>query len=82
MPAPAKRDRRASAQPKFLAVLIHDREVAFHAQWAVIENCDFCASQGFLRKQNPQRVFETFKDNGASGETQASAKEFSVAIVR
>jgi hypothetical protein len=36
MPAAAKRDRRAPAQPEFLAVLIDDREVAFDAQWTVI----------------------------------------------
>jgi hypothetical protein len=53
VPAPAKRNRRASAQPELLAILIHDGEIAFHAQWAVIQNYDFCASQGFLRLQNP-----------------------------
>jgi hypothetical protein len=59
MPASAERDRSASAQTEFLAILIHDRKIAFDTQWAVIENCDFCASQGFLRMQNPQRVLET-----------------------
>jgi len=53
MPAPAERDRSTPAQPEFLAILIYDREVAFHAQWAVSEYCNFCASQGFLRLQNP-----------------------------
>jgi len=53
MPAAAKRDRGAPSEAEFLAILIYDREVAFHAQWAVSENCDFCASQGFLRLQNP-----------------------------
>jgi len=52
MPAPAERNRSTPAQPEFLAILIHDREVAFHPQWTVSENCDFCASQGFLRLQN------------------------------
>jgi hypothetical protein len=61
MPAPAERDCRAPAQPKFLAILIDDREVAFHAQWAVIENYDFCASQGILRLQNPLRLLETIQ---------------------
>jgi len=59
MPAPAERDHRTSAQPEFLAILIHDREVAFHAQWAVIQNYDFCASQGFLRLQNPLKLSVT-----------------------
>jgi len=49
MPAPAKGDRRAPAQSELFAVLIHHCEIAFDAQWAIIENCDFCASQGFLR---------------------------------
>jgi hypothetical protein len=61
MPAPAKRDRGTPAQPELLAILIHNREVAFHAQWAVIENCDFCASQGFLRLQLPQQVLVTIQ---------------------
>jgi hypothetical protein len=61
MPAPAERDRGASAQAEFLAILIHHREVAFHTQWAVIQNYDFCASQGFLRLQNPLRVLWTFQ---------------------
>jgi hypothetical protein len=52
MTAPAERDRRAASQPELLAFLIDDSEVAFHTQWAVRENCDFCASQGFLRLQN------------------------------
>ena len=59
MPAPAERDCGAPSQSELLAILIHDCEVAFHAQWAVTENCDFCASQGFLRLQNPQKVFVT-----------------------
>ena len=59
MPTPAERDCGAPSQPKFLAILIHNREVAFHAQWTVIENCDFCTSQGFLRIQNLSRVLET-----------------------
>jgi hypothetical protein len=53
MPTAAKRHRGAPSEAEFLAILIYDREVAFHAQWAVSENCDFCASQGFLRLQNP-----------------------------
>jgi hypothetical protein len=53
MTAPAERDRGAPAQPKFLALLIDDGKVAFDAQWAITENCDFCASQGFLRIENP-----------------------------
>ncbi len=61
MPAPAERDRGAPSEAEFLAILIYDREVAFHAKWAVSENCDFCASQGFLRLQNPQRCLETFQ---------------------
>jgi hypothetical protein len=61
MPTPAERDRGAPSEAEFLAILIHDREVAFHAQWAVSENCDFCASQGFLRIQNPLRVLETIQ---------------------
>jgi hypothetical protein len=61
MSAPAERDRGPPAQPEFLAILIHDREVAFHAQWAVIQNYDFCASQGFLRMQNPLRVLWTLQ---------------------
>jgi hypothetical protein len=59
MPAAAERDHGASAQPEFLAILVHDREVAFHAQRAVIENYDFCASQGFLRLQNPLSILMT-----------------------
>jgi hypothetical protein len=59
MPTPAERDCCAPAQTEFLAILIDDRKVAFHAQWAVIENCDFCSSQGFLRIQNLSRVLET-----------------------
>jgi len=51
MPAAAEGDHRAPAQPELFAVLIHDCEIAFHAQWAVIQNDDFCASQGFLRLQ-------------------------------
>jgi hypothetical protein len=61
MAAPAEGDRRASAQAKFLSVLIDDREVAFHAQRAVVQNRDFCSSQGFLRLQNPVRVLVTFQ---------------------
>lgn len=53
MPAAAEGDNRAPAQPKLFAILIYDREIAFYAQWAVIQNYDFCASQGFLRLQNP-----------------------------
>jgi hypothetical protein len=49
MPAPAKGDRCAPAQSELFAVLIHHCEIAFDAQWTIIENCDFCASQGFLR---------------------------------
>jgi hypothetical protein len=48
MPTPAKGNRSAATQAKFLAVLIHHREVPFDAQWAIIENRNFCASQGFL----------------------------------
>jgi len=56
MTAPAKRNRCSPAQAKFLAVLIDDREVAFHAQRTIIQNRDFCSSQGFLRMQHPMRV--------------------------
>jgi hypothetical protein len=59
MPASAKRNRSAPAQTEFLAILIHDREVAFHTQWAIIENRDFCACQGFLRIQ---KSAESFRD--------------------
>jgi hypothetical protein len=59
MPAAAKGNRRAPAQPELLAVLIHHCEIAFDAQWAIIENCDFCASQGFLRLQNPLSILVT-----------------------
>ena len=45
----AKSDCCASAQAKFLAVLVDDGEVAFHANRAVAEDSDFCACQGFLR---------------------------------
>jgi hypothetical protein len=60
MPTAAKRHRGAPSAAEFLAILIYDREVAFHAQWAVIQNYDFCSSQGFLRLQNPLRVLWTF----------------------
>jgi hypothetical protein len=61
MPTPAERDGGAPPQAELLAILIDDREVAFHTQWAVSENCDFCASQGFLRLQNPSRLLVTFQ---------------------
>ena len=57
MSAAAERDRGAPSEPELLAILIHDGEVAFDAKWAVSENCNFCASQGFLRFENPKRVF-------------------------
>jgi hypothetical protein len=60
MTAPAKRNRCSPAQAKFLAVLIDDCEVAFHAQRAIIQNRDFCSSQGFLRLQNPVRDLVAF----------------------
>jgi len=41
MPAPAERDRSTPAQPEFLAILIHDREVAFHPQWTVVKTVTF-----------------------------------------
>ena len=59
MPASAERDRSAPSQPELLAILIHDREITFHAQWAVAKNCNFCASQRFLRLQNPSSAFES-----------------------
>lgn len=52
MPAAAERNHGTSAEAEFLAILIHNREVAFDTQWAVIQHYDFCASQGFLRLQN------------------------------
>jgi hypothetical protein len=61
MPAPAERNRCSPAQAKFLAVLIDNREVAFHAQRAIIQDRDFCSSQGFLRLQHPMRVLVMFQ---------------------
>jgi hypothetical protein len=58
---PAEGDRRATAQSELLAILIDNREIAFDAQRAVIENSDFCASQGFLRLQLPVSVLVTFQ---------------------
>jgi len=59
MPTPAERDRSAPAQAEFLAILVHDGEVTFYAQRAVIQNYDFCSSQGFLRLQNRLSILVT-----------------------
>ena len=47
--AAAKGNRRTATEAEFLAVLVHDGEVAFHADGTVAEDSDFCACQGFLR---------------------------------
>ena len=43
--AAAKCDGRAPPEAKFLALLIHDREVALDANRTVAEDDYFCASQ-------------------------------------
>ena len=52
VPTPAKAHRRPPAQAERLAILVDNAEVALDAQRAVIENSDFGACQGILRKSN------------------------------
>src|SRR5262249_37786137 len=52
LPAPAEGYGCASAQADFLAVLIHNQEVAFYPNGPVTEDSHFCACQGFLRSDH------------------------------
>jgi hypothetical protein len=50
--AAAKGNGCPPAQPECLSFLIHDLEIPFDAQRAVIEDSDFRSCQGVLRSTN------------------------------
>jgi hypothetical protein len=55
VPATAKAHRRTPPQAELFAILVDDGEIALNAQWAVIENRDFCTCQGILPEIERQK---------------------------
>jgi|HubBroStandDraft_6_1064221.scaffolds.fasta_scaffold168671_2 hypothetical protein len=81
MPAAAEAYRRAPAQSKGLALLVHNFKVAFHTQWTVVKDGNFRCWQRSLRRFNRQKFEKRyFQDNDASREKQQQDHNVSYAL--